>query len=127
MSFRTSFLPAWRTSARWLLCMGMLSVSFTAGAQIPTEAPFQEGAKSEPRVSGSEAGYAARAWLTLQSSNAAAAPALPMLGAEAGLAYQRYLDSFKTKIPALFGSSMESVVNGDPLRGDYHNSGSAQN
>jgi hypothetical protein len=52
----------------------------------------------------SEIGHATRAWLALQRSNAEAAPAIAMTGAEATLMYRRYLDSFRTKIPAAFGS-----------------------
>ncbi|SAL43396.1 lipoprotein [Caballeronia peredens] len=56
-----------------------------------------------------EIGQATQAWLTLQSSNAAAAPAQPMPGAQAGAAYERYLKSFETAIPAHFGSSFEDA------------------
>jgi hypothetical protein len=38
-------------------------------------------------------------WLTLQAQNRAAAPTQPLLGDVASLVYQRYLDSFKNKIP----------------------------
>jgi hypothetical protein len=59
-------------------------------------------------VPSSEVGHSAAAWLELQRSNAAAAPALPTLGAEAGYAWQRYMKSFETPIPPSFGSSVES-------------------
>ena len=68
-------------------------------------------------------GEATRSWLELQRSNAQAAPALPVLGAEAGLAYQRYLESFKKKIPNSFDSALGTSGNG--LRGDYMNAGGA--
>ncbi|WP_245932921.1 DUF3613 domain-containing protein [Caballeronia novacaledonica] len=57
--------------------------------------------------SASEIGHATQAWLTLQAGNAAAAPAQPMPGAQAGAAYERYLRSFETPIPARYGSSFE--------------------
>ncbi|WGY69986.1 DUF3613 domain-containing protein [Burkholderia cepacia] len=38
-------------------------------------------------------------WLSMQRDNRAAAPTQPMLGDVASLVYQRYLDSFKNKIP----------------------------
>ncbi|WP_318826795.1 DUF3613 domain-containing protein [Burkholderia cepacia] len=38
-------------------------------------------------------------WLSMQRDNRAAAPVQPMLGDVASLVYQRYLDSFKNKIP----------------------------
>ncbi|HTH74567.1 MAG TPA: DUF3613 domain-containing protein [Trinickia sp.] len=50
-------------------------------------------------------GDATREWLDLQRTNAAAAPAMPMPGAQATLAYERYMNSFRTKIPASFGSA----------------------
>lgn len=59
-------------------------------------------------VANSEVGHSTLAWLALQRSNAQAAPALPMLGAEAGYAYERYLKSFDTAIPASFGSTIQS-------------------
>jgi hypothetical protein len=74
-------------------------------------------------VLASEIGHSTRGWLDLQRSGAAAAPALPMLGEEAGLAYQRYMDSFRTKIPASFGSSLNG--NGNMLHVDYTNVGGA--
>lgn len=59
-------------------------------------------------ASNSEVGHSTRAWLALQRSNAEAAPALPTLGAEAGYAYQRYIKSFDTAIPASFGSTIQA-------------------
>jgi hypothetical protein len=74
----------------------------------------------------SEIGHSTLGWLDLQRSGAVAAPPLPMLGAEATLAYNRYMESFKTKIPASFGSSVNQ--GGNQLHVDYTNSGgSAQN
>jgi hypothetical protein len=64
-------------------------------------------------------GESANAWTTLQASNSAAAPAQPMLGAEAGAAYARYLKSFETSIPDHYGSSFEN--GGKPsLDVNYH-------
>jgi hypothetical protein len=60
----------------------------------------------------SEVGHATRAWLALQRDNTAAGPAMPVLGAEAGIAYQRYLNSFKTPIPSAYGSMMDGDGNG---------------
>ncbi|WP_240324499.1 DUF3613 domain-containing protein [Trinickia diaoshuihuensis] len=53
-----------------------------------------------------EIGRSTRAWLELQRTNAAAAPALPMPGAQATLAYERYMNSFRTRIPESFGSTL---------------------
>ena len=64
-------------------------------------------ASGEP-VRNSEIGHSTQAWLELQRSNAQAAPALPMLGEEAGYAYQRYMKSFDAAIPASFGSTIQS-------------------
>jgi hypothetical protein len=54
-------------------------------------------------------GDAANAWLAMQSGNTAAAPAQPMPGAQAGAAYERYMKSFDTPIPARYGSSFEDA------------------
>ncbi|WP_277185268.1 DUF3613 domain-containing protein [Caballeronia sp. BR00000012568055] len=64
-------------------------------------------------------GESANAWIALQASNSAAAPVQPMLGAEAGAAYARYLKSFDTAIPDHYGSSFEN--GGKPsLDVNYH-------
>ncbi|WP_043203111.1 DUF3613 domain-containing protein [Paraburkholderia acidipaludis] len=68
----------------------------------------QAHAQASDAVPNSEIGHSASAWLDLQRSNAQAAPALPMLGAEAGLAWRRYLKSFDTEIPVSFGSSVDT-------------------
>ncbi|WP_017776571.1 DUF3613 domain-containing protein [Paraburkholderia kururiensis] len=81
----------------------------TAHAQ---ESPRVAEAQAPAAIKASEIGHAAAAWLALQRSNAAAAPAQPTLGAEATLAYQRYLESFKSKIPERFDSSMGQGGNG---------------
>jgi hypothetical protein len=59
-------------------------------------------------VSNVEVGHSTAAWFELQSSNAQAAPPQPMLGAEAGYAWQRYMNSFTTPIPNSFGSAMQA-------------------
>jgi hypothetical protein len=83
---------------RLLQCATLAAVLFACAAHA------QQG----DGVPSSEVGHSAAAWLELQRSNAAAAPALPTLGAEAGYAWRRYLKSFETPIPASFGSSVES-------------------
>ena len=92
----------------------------TAGAQEVASA-----ASPAPRAS--EIGHATLAWLDLQRSGRAAAPAQPTLGVEASLAYQRYMESFRTKIPASFTSSIDTGYSGNQLHVDYSNSGGPQN
>ncbi|HDR9487248.1 lipoprotein [Burkholderia aenigmatica] len=53
-----------------------------------------------------------RAWLSMQRDNRAAAPVQPMLGDVASLVYQRYLDSFKNKIPQSMMSTLGSSSGG---------------
>jgi len=67
---------------------------------------------SEPPVARSEVDHATTAWLDLQRSNSQAAPEQPMLGEEAGLAYQRYMASFKSKIPDMYGSAINQGSGG---------------
>ncbi|WP_051180554.1 DUF3613 domain-containing protein [Caballeronia insecticola] len=81
--------------------MKRIVVSMLCAALGAGQAAYGQGAN--------DIGQATQTWLTLQSSNAAAAPAQPMLGAQAGAAYERYLKSFDTAIPAHFGSSVEDA------------------
>ncbi len=76
------------------------------------------------RTDASVVGSATTAWLDLQRTNAAAAPALSTPGAQASLAYERYMNSFRTKIPASFGSTLSGE--GNAGRTDYSNVGGAQ-
>lgn len=50
-----------------------------------------------------------REWLSMQRDNRAAAPTQPLLGDVASLVYQRYLDSFKNKIPTSMSSQLGSA------------------
>jgi len=51
-------------------------------------------------------------WLSMQRENRAAAPTQPMLGDVASLVYQRYLDSFKNKIPQSMNTQLGSSAGG---------------
>ncbi|WP_322026213.1 DUF3613 domain-containing protein [Burkholderia sp. BCC1977] len=53
-----------------------------------------------------------KAWLSMQRDNRAAAPTQPMLGDVASLVYQRYLDSFKNKIPESMSTQLGSSSGG---------------
>ncbi|PMS18390.1 DUF3613 domain-containing protein [Trinickia dabaoshanensis] len=77
-----------------------------AGLGAAVEACAQSGAKLGAKRGAADIGQSTRSWLELQRTNAAAAPALPMPGAQATLAYERYMDSFRTKIPESFGSTL---------------------
>ncbi|MCX4156754.1 MULTISPECIES: DUF3613 domain-containing protein [Paraburkholderia] len=111
-------------------CMGSVArivmgagLAFGLTAGLADVALAQTGTSTETAPAASEIGHSARAWINLQSSNAEAAPALPMLGAEAGLAYRRYLESFKSKIPDLYESALGSGGNGSS--GSQFGSGSS--
>lgn len=56
----------------------------------------------DARVTRYEPGRETRAWLDLQRSGERAGPAQAVPGPAASFIYQRYLNSFKTPIPALF-------------------------
>ncbi|AFQ48325.1 DUF3613 domain-containing protein [Burkholderia cepacia] len=56
----------------------------------------------------SDVGRSTRDWLTMQGENRAAAPTQPVLGDVASLVYQRYLDSFKNKIPESMSTQLGS-------------------
>lgn len=62
------------------------------------------GAHAQSEAPASEIGHSTNALLDLQRSNRAAASPQPIDGAAGTYAYQRYLESFKTPIPAWFGT-----------------------
>ncbi|MBN3851517.1 DUF3613 domain-containing protein [Paraburkholderia sp. Ac-20342] len=113
----------WRASVR---CVGAIAGVFamtvfgaaSAAAQTnepasaqtdsPTAGTTPAVQAAQPKVRASEVGHSTLAWVDMQRSNEQAAPALPMLGAEAGLAYKRYLNSFNNKIPEWYGSTLGS-------------------
>lgn len=115
MNDRTTKL-GWMASVRWVLCFGV-AMGVAASAVAQTNDAAQPVEATQPPVRASEVGHSTRAWLDLQSSNTEAAPALPMLGAEAGLAYRRYMESFKSKIPDLYGSALNSGSGGGSAGG----------
>jgi len=77
----------------------------------PATSPFPASTASDTVVSRApthrEVGDATRALIRMQSAGTYAAPARPMLGDQASLAYQRYLDSFKHPIPERFDVTFE--------------------
>ncbi|WP_409373401.1 DUF3613 domain-containing protein [Paraburkholderia megapolitana] len=77
-----------------------------------TGSAYAQDVVPAPAVPPGEVGHATKTWLELQRSNTAAAPAQPMLGEEAGLAYRRYMESFKSKIPDLYGSAVNQQGSG---------------
>jgi hypothetical protein len=92
----------------------VLAAGLVLGAPALAVAQTEQGAQAQaqaapdapPAVPAGEVGHSTAAWLDLQRSGAQAAPALPTLGSEAGLAYKRYMESFKSKIPDLYGSTL---------------------
>jgi Protein of unknown function (DUF3613) len=73
-----------------------------AGVSQPAFAWPGQGEIGEP------VGTATQQAFDLQRSGAMAAPAQPMLGDEASVAYERYLKSFSQPIPVFFSSSLKS-------------------
>ncbi|NPT45394.1 DUF3613 domain-containing protein [Paraburkholderia sp. 1N] len=92
---------------RRLACGALIAVLAVGMLQVA-----RAQAVSAPPAARSEVGHATTAWLDLQRSNSQAAPEQPMLGEEAGLAYRRYMDSFKSKIPELYGSALSQGSGG---------------
>ncbi|MGF6722998.1 hypothetical protein P3T43_002350 [Paraburkholderia sp. GAS41] len=88
-----------------LVALSLLTVCGSNAVHAQSEAGQQA-------VPNSEIGHATNQWRALQRSNAAAAPVRPMLGAEANLAYKRYLESFNSKIPDFYGSSIGASTGG---------------
>lgn len=75
----------------------------------PPTSPFQASAPtpSDGKPARREIGDATRALVRMQAAGTYAAPARPMLGDQAGLAYQRYLESFKYPIPERFDVNLK--------------------
>ncbi|CAH2786374.1 MAG: FIG00452862: hypothetical protein [uncultured Paraburkholderia sp.] len=92
-----------RNQMRRRLAARVLMLSLAACAAAHAGA---QSAGAGEAVQRSEVGHSTAAWLELQRSNAQAAAAQPMLGEEAGLAYRRYMQSFKSRIPDLYGSAL---------------------
>ncbi|WP_345813784.1 DUF3613 domain-containing protein [Paraburkholderia sp. PREW-6R] len=107
-----------------MLGLGLAAANGALAQSDPGARPaLQPAVQPAPRPA--EVGHATRAWLDLQSSNSEAAPALPMLGAEAGLAYHRYLESFKSRIPDLYESALSTNGGGGSQAGsDFSSSAS---
>uniref|UniRef100_E1TAJ0 Lipoprotein n=1 Tax=Burkholderia sp. (strain CCGE1003) TaxID=640512 RepID=E1TAJ0_BURSG len=95
-----------RVVARALL-LALATVGAGAGNVCAQSAP-----SGEPQLERSEVGHATSAWLALQRSNAQAAAAQPMPGEQAGLAYRRYMQSFRSRIPDLYGSALSQGNSG---------------
>lgn len=98
------------TRRRWISAMLLVGALGASGAQAQAQPAQAAPVNATPPAS--EIGHATLAWLDLQGSNRAAVQEQPMLGAAASLAYQRYLDSFKNKIPEFFGSAASSSGGG---------------
>lgn len=111
------------------LAIAIAMVGIGAAVDAAAQAISNAGADPEAQVGasrdhGSDIGEATNAWLDLQRGNAAAAPALPTPGAQATLAYERYMNSFRTRIPASFGSTLSGGNAG--ARSGYTAVGGAQ-
>jgi hypothetical protein len=102
--------PARPRIAGLALMAAMVTVAL-ASAGGADFAYAQSDATQQP-VRSSEIDHSTNEWLALQRNNTAAAPVRPMLGAEASLAYKRYLESFNSKIPDFYGSSVSQAGGG---------------
>ncbi|KWA42597.1 hypothetical protein WL27_10935 [Burkholderia multivorans] len=58
------------------------------------------------QATATDVGRSTTEWLSMQRDNRAAAPTQPLLGDVASLVYQRYLESFKHKIPESMGTQV---------------------
>ncbi|WP_241201921.1 MULTISPECIES: DUF3613 domain-containing protein [unclassified Caballeronia] len=115
-------------SAGLIAAVGLMAIATSSSAQTQTRLTAQpeEQAGEVPAVQVGQPdadtqvmqpvlqpvmqiGDAAHCMLALQRSGQLAAPALPMLGAEASAAYARYLKSFDHPIPEHLDSSVGTV------------------
>ncbi len=85
---------------------------------LTTQSQPQVQAQPQPRheaavqLPATHIGDSTIAWLAIQRDGRLAAPAQPMLGAEADAAYRRYLKSFDHPIPEHLDSSVGTVGGG---------------
>ncbi|WP_342766994.1 DUF3613 domain-containing protein [Trinickia dinghuensis] len=114
--------PVLRSGMAVALALASTWAAFDVHAQTSADSAGASANATPSRARASDIGRATRTWLELQRTNAAAAPALPMPGAQATLAYERYMNSFRNKIPASFGSALSSE--GDTSRFGYTDTGS---
>ncbi|KVC95017.1 DUF3613 domain-containing protein [Burkholderia ubonensis] len=103
MSDNDKNLDRWMRVRRTAALVALLGAVASAQGQQPAG-----NATVNSTVNAAEIGRSTETWLALQRDNRAAGPDLPMLGDAASLAYQRYLDSFKNKIPDSMGSPLGS-------------------
>ncbi len=82
----------------WIATLGAIACIVTSSGAAYGQQPVEPGA--------SDVGRSTKSWLAMQRDNRAAAPAQPVFGDVASLAYQRYLDSFKNKIPDSISSQL---------------------
>ncbi|WP_075645495.1 DUF3613 domain-containing protein [Caballeronia mineralivorans] len=121
-------------AAGLIVALGSMALAASAAAQTQTQTPLtsqaepfavqaQEQAKAPPQPGVplktvavtrhvTLIGDATLSLLALQRSGQMAAPAQPMLGAEASAAYARYLKSFNHPIPEHLDSSVGTVGGG---------------
>jgi hypothetical protein len=92
-----------------LIGVMLLAGSNMAAAQQADQEPAQQPTRTRVQI-----GDATKEWLQLQSSGAEGSEPQPMLGAEATAAYRRYLESFNSKIPPFFASSLQSQQGSGP-------------
>ena len=88
------------SSFRTLICVGLMGLA-AAGTWADDATPIPSTVE---RI-----GDSARSLLALQRSGQQAGPELPMLGAASALAYQRYLDSHKYRIPENMSTLLRST------------------
>ena len=108
-----------------MLCVATTTLALTcacAGLDATAQTPVTMERTS---LAAHDIGDATRTWLALQRTNAAAAPALPTPGAQATLAYARYMNSFETKIPDSFGSTLTGQGGAGTPRTGYANGDAA--
>ncbi|KUZ63698.1 hypothetical protein WI36_30050 [Burkholderia ubonensis] len=107
MSNNDKNLDRWMRARRAAALVALLGAAASAQGQQPAGNTAVNSTVNST-VNAAEIGRSTKTWLALQRDNRAAGPDLPMLGDAASLAYQRYLDSFKNKIPDSMGSPLGS-------------------
>jgi hypothetical protein len=111
---RRSAIKAHGDNAVKLIYATLVGVILLAGSDMAAAQQADQQAAQQSTPTRVQIGDATKEWLQLQSSGVEGSEPQPMLGAEATAAYRRYLESFNSKIPPFFASSLQSQQGSGP-------------
>lgn len=112
MKPRSAFVVTRRFSRPLRICCGFALLIGAAGSLQAQSLAGEEAIAAKPEAAAPaptrRVGEATAALLAAQANGSIAGPGVPMLGAAGSLSWQRYLDSFKYKIPETFDNTLDT-------------------